>query len=911
MPINIELKKKDPKFKGDRPSYNLVVSGPVELFNKGMERFMFMHGMNALNAEGEFSIWSTPPSIGAPPLYLCALLREKYGFKLKKKTQDIVNSAIAPEQSGDSLDHFIGASRARVGGKAPLSVAAGSAVFVANCSDEHWDRRQFLEGAGWLPVDKPSEALIARFGSRPYQTRDPFIASNLELFMPDAVNVKRKSMLAVAQANIKRSTSQVAPDDFSVSSPEGLEYMDFQKGGIQMVVNGGTGAIIADDMGLGKAQPLDAKVLTPIGWRFMGDLEKGDFVIGSNGKPTEVIGVYPQGEKEIFRVTFSDGSSTECCEEHLWSVRRVDEDSAAGNYKVLSLRSIIDSGTLDSFEIPCLHSVPDGVSPQQIGSQRRFKLIEPVGQKLAQCIAVSARDHLYVTDDYILTHNTIQGIGVLNGRPEAKRIIIFCQANMKLKWCREVEKWKINSDLTVGFAEGKTFPDTDIVVINYDIAQKNIEKIRSIDWDLILTDEAHNLKNLEAQRTQAILGDLESFDGLGPLPMAPNGQLVHLTGTPKPNRVAELWPLLTSSRPDIWGTGPEARQAFLNRYEPPFLIQREVPSKFKNGKPRTIIVPMNGKPIRELELQMRMRGTGSFVRRLKRDTDLPPKMRTPIEMPFRLSQEDQELLKQAEADLDEIHDRIRGRRISAGESRQAREVIDVISGMAPGSPHFSEIARVRKNLGVLKAPHAGRFIIDELHDDKELPDTLRRKTVVFAHHKEVIRKIAEMAEAEFPGGVLVYDGSSKGNAQQAQAKVDAFQENPKSRLFIMSLSGATGITLTAAHRMRVVEPDWSPSNMTQIEDRIWRIGQEQACDIGYLFVPNSLDVKMGLALHAKMETDERAVNTMSFRGMKVTRKAKPENISGSLDETRLLETPPKPRPARKETVDEAQPELPL
>lgn len=183
---------------------------------------------------------------------------------------------------------------------------------------------------------------------------------------------------------------------------------------------------------------------------------------------------------------------------------------------------------------------------------------------------------------------------------------------MKLKWVREIEKWKINRDLTVGYAEGSTFPDTDIVVINYDIAQKNIDKIRTINWDLVITDEAHNLKNPEAQRTQAILGDLDSFEGLGPIPMNKNGQLVHLTGTPKPNRVAELWPLLTSSRPDIWGRGPEARQAFLNRYEPPILIQREVQSKFKGGKPRKIIVPMPGKPIRELELQMRMGSRGTL-----------------------------------------------------------------------------------------------------------------------------------------------------------------------------------------------------------------------------------------------------------------------------------------------------------
>lgn len=755
MPITLELKKKAPKFQGDYPSYHLVASGPRELFNPGMERFMFLHGMNGLNDAGEFTIWSSRPAIGAPPLYLCALLREKYGMRLKPRTAELVDNAINPERSGDSLDHFIGASKARTGGKAPLKVLAGSRDFIANCSEEHWDRRALLEGAGWLPIENPSPALQARLGSRPYKTRDPFLASNLEIFMDAATNAKRKQALAQAQTNIKRSRSQEAPEDFSVPCPEGLSYLDFQKGGIDLAVASQNGAIIADDMGLGK---------------------------------------------------------------------------------------------------------------------------------------------------------TIQGIGILNARPEVKRAIFFCQANMKLKWVREIEKWKVNQDLTVGYAEGPNFPDTDIVVINYDIAKKNSDKFRGIDWDLVITDEAHSLKNPEAQRTHAILGDLDNFEDLGPIPLAPGGQIIHLTGTPKPSRLSELWPLLTSSRPDIWGRGSEARQAFLNRYEPPILIQREVRSKFRNGQPRKIIAAMPGKPVRELELQMRLRGTGSFVRRLKRDTDLPQKWRTPIEMPFRLSKEDQEILKQAEAQMGEIHARLTGQRLSVGATRPAREVIDIISGMPPNSPDFSEIARVRKNLGVLKAPHAARFIIDELKDDNDLPEDMRRKTVVFAHHKEVIRTIAEMAEAELPGGVLVYDGSTKGTAAQAQAKVDAFQENPKSRLFVMSLSGATGITLTAASRMRVVEPDWSPSNMVQIEDRIWRIGQEQNCDIGYLFVPNSLDVKMGLALHQKMETDERAINTMSFRGMK-TGVQKAEKTTGDAAGTRLVH--PKQRTRRQETVDDAQPELPL
>lgn len=83
--------------------------------------------------------------------------------------------------------------------------------------------------------------------------------------------------------------------------------------------------------GYGKAQPLDAKVLTPSGWVAMGDIHLGDYVIAADGRPVTVCGVYPQGEKEIFKVTMSDGSSTECCDEHLWMTQTAYERSKHGD----------------------------------------------------------------------------------------------------------------------------------------------------------------------------------------------------------------------------------------------------------------------------------------------------------------------------------------------------------------------------------------------------------------------------------------------------------------------------------------------------------------------------------------------------------------------------------------------------
>jgi superfamily I DNA/RNA helicase len=76
--------------------------------------------------------------------------------------------------------------------------------------------------------------------------------------------------------------------------------------------------VISALAGSGKAQPLDSLLLTPSGWVKMGEIKKGDQVFGSDGLPHKVIGVFPQGEKEVFKVSFSDRTSVECCGDHLW-----------------------------------------------------------------------------------------------------------------------------------------------------------------------------------------------------------------------------------------------------------------------------------------------------------------------------------------------------------------------------------------------------------------------------------------------------------------------------------------------------------------------------------------------------------------------------------------------------------------
>ncbi len=70
----------------------------------------------------------------------------------------------------------------------------------------------------------------------------------------------------------------------------------------------------------GRAQPIFSKVLTPTGFALIGDLAVGDVVVGSDGQPTAVLGVFPQGRKPVYRVQTQDGASTLASGEHLWAV---------------------------------------------------------------------------------------------------------------------------------------------------------------------------------------------------------------------------------------------------------------------------------------------------------------------------------------------------------------------------------------------------------------------------------------------------------------------------------------------------------------------------------------------------------------------------------------------------------------
>nr|BFE34495.1 hypothetical protein GCM10010200_067460 [Actinomadura rugatobispora] len=98
--------------------------------------------------------------------------------------------------------------------------------------------------------------------------------------------------------------------------------------------------LLQGDVGAGKAQPLDARILTPTGFRQMGDLAVGDEIITPSGEVTVVTGVFPQGAREVFRLVFSDGTAVECDDEHLWAVKTDTGWHRGSALKVLTTREL-------------------------------------------------------------------------------------------------------------------------------------------------------------------------------------------------------------------------------------------------------------------------------------------------------------------------------------------------------------------------------------------------------------------------------------------------------------------------------------------------------------------------------------------------------------------------------------------
>lgn len=143
-----------------------------------------------------------------------------------------------------------------------------------------------------------------------------------------------------------------------------------------------------------KGQSLDAPILTPDGWRKMGELQIGDLVSTPDGKSAPILQIQPLGVSELFRFHFSDGRYVDTTSDHLWKVQNVYNDL----WSILTTDQIIANNHFCDIN----YRFPD--AQNSVGPT--LVKVTQVESAEAQCIYIDHPEHLYITNDYIVTHNT-------------------------------------------------------------------------------------------------------------------------------------------------------------------------------------------------------------------------------------------------------------------------------------------------------------------------------------------------------------------------------------------------------------------------------------------------------------------------------------------------------------------------
>lgn len=396
---------------------------------------------------------------------------------------------------------------------------------------------------------------------------------------------------------------------------------------------------------------------------------------------------------------------------------------------------------------------------------------------------------------------TAQAIGIINDN-RYERVLIVCPSSLKINWERELVMWLHNQELTIKLLSGNaTFPtreQADIVIINYDIVEKNKAWMRREEWDMIIMDEAHYIKSSTAKRTRALVG----YRDLPPLDAK---KIVLLTGTPMANRPADLWTICHYLAPHVFKDAWSFKKRYCNlRYIRHF--KRWDDSGASN--------------LEELGDKMK----AFMIRRFKKDVlpQLPPKTY-------------------------QVHE-INAKNTVASLISAEKRLTEFVGDSALVKIKLEDTSTIRKELGIEKAPS----VIARLKDMLEQSDD---KIVVFAHHREVIERIKE----EFGNTCAIVYGGMSGKAKQAE--IDSFKEDPGVRLFVGSITSAgVGITLVNSSTLVFAEMDYSPGNMKQAEDRIHRVGQNaNMVNIHYMVFAGSLDANIAYRLIEKEDVIQKTI----------------------------------------------------
>lgn len=406
-----------------------------------------------------------------------------------------------------------------------------------------------------------------------------------------------------------------------------------------------------------------------------------------------------------------------------------------------------------------------------------------------------------------------------DGVLDKEKALIVAPTGLLSNWMAEFEKFAPSLTILLYHGTNRQLEKNaqfDILLTSYGIARTDVDILKKKKWQVVVIDEAQNIKNQDTAQSKAI----KSIKA---------NTCIAMSGTPVENRLSELWSIMDFANKGFLGNLTDFREVYAN----PIQNQNDVEAA---GKLKMVTAPF-------------------MMRRLKSDktiiNDLPDK----IEMDCfgHLAKEQASLYQKTLQEAMITIEGIDGTDRKALFVRQGL-VLQMILALKQICNHPTQFLKNKK----MDASLSGKMEL--LFDKLDVIQEAGEKVLIFTQFTEMGDMLQRFIEERYGETPLFYHGGC--SLKQRTEMVDRFQHNRADRIFILSLKAAgTGLNLTAANHVIHYDLWWNPAVEAQATDRAYRIGQKSNVMVHRFITKGTFEERINDMIQSKKALADMTVST--------------------------------------------------
>jgi superfamily II DNA or RNA helicase len=402
------------------------------------------------------------------------------------------------------------------------------------------------------------------------------------------------------------------------------------------------------------------------------------------------------------------------------------------------------------------------------------------------------------------TLQTLSFLEDLRVKKEMGTVLVVVPSSLVFNWRNEIEKFTpeipvalFSNDTRENIAALVAGKKEKLVLITYGLMLEHAEVISRSTWNIIVFDEAQNIKNINSKRTTAARGLKARFR-------------IALTGTPMENHFGEFYSLIDLLVPGSLGPLEDFRRGYV--YSP--VVDYELIQNLK----------LKIKPL--------------VLRRAKKEIldQLPPKQETVVKIAF-------------EEEQKEIY-----RNVALSFNRRIHEVMSPQGVAQVQLEMFTALLRLRQvcsdpaalpDVKYEKVPPKLETLVDCVKEITESGESV----LIFTQFLQTLEHTEKLLKESGVPVLIIHGGVSTGKRQKVIAE---FSQTTTGTVLLMTLkTGGVGLNLTKASYVFHIEPWWNPAVENQATDRAHRMGQTKAVQVFKYIMHESLEEKIEILKERK------------------------------------------------------------